>query len=557
MEAEAIPLRNPTSEVECQNVGNISKTMNCQEKTKPPLSIGQKVELVFVVFSGFVINFMVFGFAASLSVYFVKYKRAFPMHYEMVLLTIFLQTGIFSTVGMLAGMFLHKFGVRATAVLGSVLLSLGVGASCFAPNIIFLMCFFGIVSGVGSSFLFCSMNVGVASYLENSGRHLMPLVDMGGSAGGVVCPPLISYLIDFYGWRGSLLIFAAIALNSLPCGLMYSIKNRMDNNDKNSKQRQDSYGEKDIDNIYKLLSTDIEEAGKADSCYVEHNSEQLLLQSNNSHCAEETGDLARNDTSSDHCLATTPAIDDSSSLNREHSKTNDQVEDTKNTTCEISPKALFLSIFSNKGFLLFVLTMTVVVSSELTLSAMTSDFFVSKGTTRSEAAQIYGIGFTGEIIAHISSTWMLYKNKTLSLLIFCISAILSGALVTIYPSIPTMTSLSSAGSAIFLTMCEMTAHGHYQAVCILVILEFFDEKRYPFAIGFTMTVSGIFVPIFGYIFGIITQYNNNDYTVSFYLLGSLIVIFTLPTFIRFLVKREKSKRKETHQKNLEVNLKDF
>lgn len=347
------------------------------------------------------------------------------------------------------------------------------------------------------------MNVGIASYLENSDRYLMPLVDMGGSAGGIVCPPLISYLIDFYGWRGSLLIFSAIALNSLPCGLIYSIKNRnnvhltMDNNDKNSKQHQNSYGEKDIDCIYKLLSTNIEEAGRADSCYIEQTSEQLPLPSNNSHRAEERGDLARTETLSNH-LATTPTIDDSSS---EHLKTHDQVEDTKNTTNEISQKTLFLSIFSNKDFLLFVLTMTVVVTSEFTLSAMTSDFFVSKGTTRSEAAQIYGIGFTGEIIAHISSTWMLYKNKTPSLLIFCISAILSGAFVTIYPSIPIMTSLSSAGWTIFLTMCEMTAHGHYQAVFIIVVLEFFDEKRYPIAIGFTMTVSGIFVPIFGYIFG--------------------------------------------------------
>ncbi|GAB1603495.1 monocarboxylate transporter 5 isoform X1 [Argonauta hians] len=544
MEGEQIVLRKPKGKLRYQNRHSIVTYHN--DNKKAVLTINQRSELFFVLLSGFVTNFMVFGFSASLSVYFVKYKRAFPDHYEIVLLTIYLETGIFSLIGIPAGGFSQKFGVRATAVLGTIMFTLGIGSSSFAPNVIFLMCFFGILSGIGCSFLFYSMNVGVASYLGDSGRHFMPFLSMGGSAGGMICPPLVSYLIDIYGWRGSLLILAAIILNSLPCGLVYSTMNKyghysmMKKND-DTKARQDSHGETDVNCIYSLLNTDIEQ--RDDDWNDEVTDELFSIESLNMLNTADANNFKRSETSLQPKPSVMSAADDKCSLGSQNSKITEKKENFEKEIDEKSPKDLFLSIFSNKMFVLFMITLTVVVSSEFTLAAMTSDFFVSKGTTRSVAAQIYGIIFAGEILAHITCVWLLHNNKVNSLVIFCISSIFNAAFVMIYPSIPTMSSLQSAGWAMLLGIFEMTTHGCYQAVFTNVLLDLFDKNRYPFALGLCMTLSGIFVPIYGYVIGIITRHYHNDYTISFYILATLEAVFTLPTLLYYIVTKRKRQNK--------------
>ncbi|CAE1281407.1 unnamed protein product [Acanthosepion pharaonis] len=142
------------------------------------ISWGQNIEAVLVGVAAFIANTIIIGFIASLAIYYVEFKDAFSDSHGLISLSVFLPTGIFGSVGLLSGMFLNKFGVRITAITGSLLLAIGVGVCAYVPNVIFLFVFLGAFAGTGCSFVYLSVTMGLCSYFKLKGRLLMPLVTM-------------------------------------------------------------------------------------------------------------------------------------------------------------------------------------------------------------------------------------------------------------------------------------------------------------------------------------------------------------------------------------------
>lgn len=530
------------------------------------ISWGQNIEAVLVGVAAFIANTIIIGFIASLAIYYVEFKDAFSDSHGLISLSVFLPTGIFGSVGLLSGMFLNKFGVRITAITGSLLLAIGVGVCAYVPNVIFLFVFLGAFAGTGCSFVYLSVTMGLCSYFKLKGRLLMPLVTMGEAAGTIIFPPLTSYLIEIYFWRGSLLLMSGVMLQSTVCAMMYSVKNLHHQEIKSShkKQTKDKYpclidGKNDT-NLCKTLSNsslptqttnvppdlDSPPQEQSENLLAEELNVSTFMNPNfkNSNKNKENSKNSVDDSfckESKELEAQDVIIENNPRENsfldpvsNSEPKTNADLDSSfKTGVSKVRQRDTFLSIVKNKQYVLFLMSVFVIAGCINTTLTVLPDFCVYQGLTLSESANIYAIGASGDALSRIIGGWLLFRNQFSSLVIFTVSGIVSGLLTAIYPLLSSFYLIS------ILSFFVMFHSGLLFSVYSVVIMDFFDINHYAIAIGLSETVAGCGVVTIGYIIGFLTEYNNGSYMVSFYLIAAISVTCMLPMLILCLYKRRK------------------
>ncbi|XP_060597365.1 monocarboxylate transporter 12-like [Ruditapes philippinarum] len=132
-----------------------------------------------------------------------------------------LATGLQLVMGPIASVLTNKFGCRATTIIGAIVTSVGFILSAFSPSRYFLYFSFGILSGLGFGLTYFPAVVSVAHYFESKRTLAIGLASCGSGIGAFILNPLSKYLIDVYGWRGTLLIQAGIQLNCILCGALF------------------------------------------------------------------------------------------------------------------------------------------------------------------------------------------------------------------------------------------------------------------------------------------------------------------------------------------------
>lgn len=123
--------------------------------------------------------------------------------------------------GPVASAVTNRFGCRATTMLGGVIASAGCLMGAFATSIDQLCFTFGIVAGFGLSLVFVPAVIVVAFYFKKRRAFATGLAVAGSGIGTFVFAPLTNVLIEYYHWRGTLMITAGIFLNIVVCGALF------------------------------------------------------------------------------------------------------------------------------------------------------------------------------------------------------------------------------------------------------------------------------------------------------------------------------------------------
>jgi MCP family monocarboxylic acid transporter-like MFS transporter 9 len=79
---------------------------------------------------------------------------------------------------------------------------------------------FGVIAGFGLSLCYVAAVVIVAYYFDKRRSFATGISVCGSGIGTFLFPPLIQYLIEYYGWRGCTVILAGIMLNMCICGAL-------------------------------------------------------------------------------------------------------------------------------------------------------------------------------------------------------------------------------------------------------------------------------------------------------------------------------------------------
>ncbi|XP_077985209.1 monocarboxylate transporter 12-like [Glandiceps talaboti] len=125
------------------------------------------------------------------------------------------------TFGPVANITVKKIGYRRTFVIGGILSSLGFLLSAFAPTLEFLYFSFGLLTGCGYGFIVSPLFGIVPFYIKKRYILANAVVGVGSGTGAFAFTPLWQLLIDWYGWRGACIVFAAINANLCICGVFF------------------------------------------------------------------------------------------------------------------------------------------------------------------------------------------------------------------------------------------------------------------------------------------------------------------------------------------------
>jgi len=127
-----------------------------------------------------------------------------------------LQVACSAFVGPLAAALVNKLGPRKVLMAGSVMATFGLVIASFSSSIVGILLGQSVLTGLGFGLMYIPGIVAVAekfSGVERGGLALSLAVS-GAGAGQVAMAPLVSLLVEEWGWRGSL---RGLAVASLAC----------------------------------------------------------------------------------------------------------------------------------------------------------------------------------------------------------------------------------------------------------------------------------------------------------------------------------------------------
>lgn len=166
-----------------------------------------------IVFAAFMINLISDGISFSFGILYTELLNYFEESKSLTSWVGSLFYGSCLMGGPLASALATKYGCRRVMMVGGVVASAGAFVSSFVSSIGLLCVTFGIITGIAMSMGYVSSVVMVAFYFEDRRALATGLSVCGSGIGTFVLAPLTEYLLNVYGWRGTLVIWSGIILN--------------------------------------------------------------------------------------------------------------------------------------------------------------------------------------------------------------------------------------------------------------------------------------------------------------------------------------------------------
>uniref|UniRef100_A0A1A9W685 Major facilitator superfamily (MFS) profile domain-containing protein n=1 Tax=Glossina brevipalpis TaxID=37001 RepID=A0A1A9W685_9MUSC len=123
--------------------------------------------------------------------------------------------------GLLNGPLFRRLTYRQVALIGSFLMFFGLFISAIADSFIFYILSYSCCYGLGRGLVLSASSLAVNTYFKEK-RCTATAYQFGVSGIGPICLPyLTTYLLEWYGVQGTVLLFAGFSLNSIACSLIY------------------------------------------------------------------------------------------------------------------------------------------------------------------------------------------------------------------------------------------------------------------------------------------------------------------------------------------------
>ncbi|XP_077980110.1 monocarboxylate transporter 13-like [Glandiceps talaboti] len=106
-----------------------------------------------------------------------------------------------------------KFGFRGVAMAGGVLSAVSFLVSSFATSIVYLCFSCGLVAGFSLSLSAFPTSISLGRFFKKRYALANGIAVTASGIGGFAMPILCQHLINYYGWRGTLIVISALSAN--------------------------------------------------------------------------------------------------------------------------------------------------------------------------------------------------------------------------------------------------------------------------------------------------------------------------------------------------------
>lgn len=171
-----------------------------------------------VVLSSFIISMIADGISFSFGLLYIEFLDEF----EASKSTTAWIGSLFIAVPLLSGpvmsALVDRYGCRSMTILGGIISTLGFVLASISTTIEMMMMTFGVIAGLGLGLVYVTAVVSIAYWFEKKRNLAVGLGACGTGVGTFIYAPLTQYLIEEYGWRGTILLLSGTLLNLCVCG---------------------------------------------------------------------------------------------------------------------------------------------------------------------------------------------------------------------------------------------------------------------------------------------------------------------------------------------------
>ncbi|KAF8767570.1 Monocarboxylate transporter 12 like protein [Argiope bruennichi] len=174
-----------------------------------------------VVFASFMIHVVADGVTYTFGIFYYEFLKYYGESKGTTAWVASIMVGTTYCIGPIASGLTNRYGCRAVTIAGSILAAAGLMLSTLAPNVLTLYFTIGILTGAGLGLMYLPSIVSVTCYFEKQRAFATGIAVCGSGMGTFALAPLTEYLVEMYGWKGSMLIIAAMVLNCTVFGALF------------------------------------------------------------------------------------------------------------------------------------------------------------------------------------------------------------------------------------------------------------------------------------------------------------------------------------------------
>ena len=166
----------------------------------------------FVVAGAFAVTFVGFGSAYSFSAFLISLQHDFAASRGSVSLVFSLAGFFYFGLGVVTGPLADRWGAKGLAVVGMILVGIGLAAASVARSLTEVYLAYGLGVGLGIGCSYVPAVGAVQRWFVRRRGFASGLAVSGIGVGTLVVPPLASWLIETLGWRETYLAFGIFAV---------------------------------------------------------------------------------------------------------------------------------------------------------------------------------------------------------------------------------------------------------------------------------------------------------------------------------------------------------
>ena len=164
-----------------------------------------------VVAAAFAITFVGFGSAYTFSAFVPSLQQDFGVSRGSVSIVFSLAGFLYFGLGIVSGPLADRWGARSLAVIGMILVGLGLACASAARNLFEVYIAYGLGVGLGVGCAYVPVLGAVQRWFVKRRGFASGLAVSGIGIGTLVMPLLASWLISNFGWRTAYLALGALA----------------------------------------------------------------------------------------------------------------------------------------------------------------------------------------------------------------------------------------------------------------------------------------------------------------------------------------------------------
>ncbi|BFF98537.1 monocarboxylate transporter 3 [Drosophila madeirensis] len=173
-----------------------------------------------ICFASFMCNMIVDGIAYTFGIFLEEFVAYFHEGKGTVAWVGSLLSGVYLSAGPIVSALANKYGCRAVCIAGSIIACIAFVLSTFSNSVSMLMATYGFLGGFGFGMIYLPAVVAVGYYFETKRSLATGIAVCGSGFGTFAFAPLATYLLEEYGWKNAILIFAGLILNCAIFGAM-------------------------------------------------------------------------------------------------------------------------------------------------------------------------------------------------------------------------------------------------------------------------------------------------------------------------------------------------